>query len=124
MAATTTAAADAQVEPGSLSGRNQQLEGLRAVAALLVPPTHPPDDRAALALDPFDAHADRPEAWFRSSPRNVLSAGRGETLSRAGSATRSTVTVFSCSHAANAAGVTRSREQSRTAGSSPRRIAS
>src|SRR6478736_6725938 len=40
MAATTTAAADAQVEPGSLSGRNRQLEGLRAVAALLVLITH------------------------------------------------------------------------------------
>ena len=40
MAATTTAAADAPVEPGSLSSRNPQLEGLRAVAALAVLVTH------------------------------------------------------------------------------------
>lgn len=40
MAATTTAAADAPAEPGSLSSRNPQLEGLRAVAALAVLVTH------------------------------------------------------------------------------------
>ncbi|WP_421119978.1 acyltransferase family protein [Aquihabitans daechungensis] len=40
MAATSTAAAEAPVEPGSLSGRNPQLEGLRAVAALAVLVTH------------------------------------------------------------------------------------
>lgn len=40
MAATTTAAPDASVEPGSLSSRNPQLEGLRAVAALAVLVTH------------------------------------------------------------------------------------
>ena len=36
MAATTTAASDAPAEPGSLTSRNPQLEGLRAVAALAV----------------------------------------------------------------------------------------
>ncbi len=40
MAATTTAAADAPAEPGSLRSRNPQLEGLRAVAALAVLVTH------------------------------------------------------------------------------------
>ena len=40
MAATTTAASDAAVEPGSLRSRNPQLEGLRAVAALAVLVTH------------------------------------------------------------------------------------
>jgi peptidoglycan/LPS O-acetylase OafA/YrhL len=40
MAATTTAVADAPAEPGSLTSRNPQLEGLRAVAALAVLVTH------------------------------------------------------------------------------------
>jgi peptidoglycan/LPS O-acetylase OafA/YrhL len=40
MAATTTAASDAPAEPGSLTSRNPQLEGLRAVAALAVLVTH------------------------------------------------------------------------------------
>ena len=40
MAATTTAASEAPSEPGSLSSRNPQLEGLRAVAALAVLVTH------------------------------------------------------------------------------------
>ena len=40
MAATTTAASPTTAEPGSLSSRNPQLEGLRAVAALAVLVTH------------------------------------------------------------------------------------
>ncbi|HEY5142083.1 MAG TPA: hypothetical protein VII98_01160 [Solirubrobacteraceae bacterium] len=100
-------------------------EDLGAVAALLVAPAHAPDDVAGLALNAFHAHEEPRGTLSRSSARKWPVAGiKGGPASLAGVLVPPGSTAFARSHASNASGVMRRREHSRTAGSSPRRIAS